>query len=53
LREQTVERLADLGPEQGIIDPALRFIHVEFGGHHIEIASEYDRHAGRQELRVD
>jgi 1-hydroxy-2-naphthoate dioxygenase len=51
LREQTVKRLADLGPEQGIIDPALGLIHIEFGRHHIEIAREYDRHTCRQELR--
>src|SRR6516225_5132750 len=38
LRQQTAERVADLGPEQRIIDPALRFINIEFGGHHVEIA---------------
>ena len=51
LREQTMESLTDLGPEQGIVNPALRLIDVEFGGHHIEIAGEHDGHTGRKELR--
>src|SRR5215471_10972703 len=50
LRQQTVERVADLGPEQRIIDPALRLINIEFGGHHVEIADEHDGHTGREEL---
>ena len=29
----------------------LRLINIEFGGHHIEIAGEHDRHTGREELR--
>src|SRR5439155_10641796 len=37
LREQTMERLPNLGPEQRVIDPALGLINVEFGGHHVEI----------------
>jgi hypothetical protein len=51
LREQTTERLTDLGPEQRIIDPALRPINIEFGGHHIEIAGKHDGHTGREEFR--
>jgi len=41
LREQAMESLTDLGPKEGIINPPLRLIHVKFGRHHIEIASEY------------
>src|SRR5467141_3937248 len=51
LREQIMERLADLGPEQRVIDPALGPINVEFGRHHIEIAGEHDGHTCRKELR--
>jgi hypothetical protein len=51
LREQTMESFTNLGPEQGIVNPALQFINVEFGGHHIEIAGEHDGHTGREELR--
>jgi len=51
LRKQAMERLLDLGPEQRIIDPALRLINVEFGGHHIEIAGEHDGHTCRKKLR--
>ena len=50
LREHTMERLADLGPKQRIIDPPLRLVHIEFGGHHIEIAGEHDGHTSREEL---
>ena len=49
LRDQAMERPADLGPKQRIIDPALRLINIEFGGHHIEIAGQA-RYTGRQEL---
>jgi len=50
LREQAMERLPDLRPEQRIIDPALRLMNVEFGGHHIEIVGEHNGHPGREEL---
>ncbi len=45
------ERLTDLGPEQRVIDPALRFVNVELGGHHIEVAGEYDGNTCRKKLR--
>jgi hypothetical protein len=51
LREQTMERLPNLGPEQRVIDPARGLINVEFGGHHVEIAGEHHGHACRKKLR--
>ena len=51
LSEQAMEGPANLGPKQRIIDPALRFINIKIGRHHIEIAGEHDRHTGREKVR--
>jgi len=40
LRDQAAIGVAHLRPEQGIIDPALRRIDVELGGHHVEVAGQ-------------
>ena len=51
LREQMMERLTDLRPEQRVIDPALGLINIELSGHHIEIAGEHHGHACCKKLR--
>src|SRR5439155_25534520 len=51
LREQTMERLTDLGPEQRVIAPVLGLMNVQFGEHHIEISGKHDGHTRRKKLR--
>lgn len=46
-----MERGADLRPEQGIVEPALRLVDVELGRHDVVVAGEHDRGTGGQQLR--
>jgi hypothetical protein len=39
-----------LGPEQRVVNPALRLVHVKVGRHNVEVAGEHDGHAGREQL---
>ena len=40
--------IAHFRPEQGVIDPALGRIHIEFGRHHVEVAGQDHRRAAVQ-----
>ena len=42
LCDQALIGVAHLGPEQRVIDPALRRIDIEIGRHHVEIAGQND-----------
>jgi hypothetical protein len=49
LVEEALISPADLGPEQGVIDPSLRFVDVELSGHDVEIPDQHDRSTRRQQ----
>ena len=48
LRDETAVGLAHLRPEEGVIDPPLRRIHVEIGRHDVVVPDERNRHAGSE-----
>ena len=38
LFNKRLERKARFGPEEGIVHPSFRFVHIELGRHHVEVA---------------
>jgi len=50
LPHQFLKRFANFYPEQGVVQPAFRFIHIEFRRHHIKIAGQNNWYFLRKEL---
>ena len=46
---QPAKGFAHFRPEQRVIDPTLRRVHVELGRHHIVIAGQHDGRAAREQ----
>ncbi len=50
LLDESAIGVAHFRPEQRVIDPALRRVDIEIGRHHVVVAGEHDRRAGRQQV---
>src|SRR5579872_721170 len=50
LRDKPAKSFSHLDAKQSIVDPSLGLVDVEFGRHHVIVAGEHDRRAGREKL---
>ena len=51
LREEALERVSDLDPEQSVVEPSLGLVDIKFGGHDIVVAGQHNRSIRCQQFR--